>query len=140
MDDNKFESQMTLYSVDTSNGSVYFETKEQLENYTKNNQILGKTKIEFMGNILNSIDVIRQTFEDGTCRYISVANEDGYMYYDYEQSKEEHIPVWGYLQGSLRDIYEVFKIHGIKLEDDTYQRIDNQYHQKVKQHLKRQLA
>ena len=138
----EFESKMTLYVITTKNGSLYFNTKEQLDNYLKSKNItIGfRTKVEYMGNILNCIDVIKQTYEDGTYRYISVANEEGYLFYDFEQSKKEKQPIWMYLPGSLQDIYEAFKQNGIKLEDDTYEKINNNYHQKVKKHLKRQLA
>ena len=138
----EFESKMTLYVITTKNGSLYFNTKEQLDNYLKSKNItIGfRTKVEYMGNILNCIDVIKQTYEDGTYRFVSVANEEGYLFYDFEQSKKEKKPIWMYLPGSLQDIYDAFKQNGIKLEDDTYGKINNNYHQKVKKHLKRQLA
>ena len=141
-DYDKYESQMTLYGITTGSGSIYFKSSEQLANYLKvKNKTMGmKTKVEYMGNILNCIDVIKQTYEDGTYRFVSVANEDGYLFYDFEQSKKEEQPVWLFLPGSLREIYDAFKQNGIKLEDDTYQRIDNSYHKKVKKPFKRQFA
>ena len=131
-----YESQMTLYCFTTGYESIYFRSQDNMAQYLKNNNIsLGfKTKIEYMGNILNSIDVIRQTYEDETYRYITVANEDGYLFYNFEQSKKENKPIWEYLPGSLRELYDAFKKYGIKLQDDTYQRIDNEYHKKAKQY------
>lgn len=135
---DSIESMMTLYSITTKNGSLYFNNKEQLDDFMKSRNItIGfKTKVEYMGNILNCIDVIKQTYEDGTYRFVSVANEEGYLFYDFEQSKKENKPIWLYLPGSLRDIYDAFKQNGIKLEDDTYQKIDNNYHQKIKKHMR----
>lgn len=139
---DNIESKMTLYSITTKNGSLYFRTKEQLDNYMKSQNItIGFiTKVEYMGNILNCIDVIKQTYEDGTYRFVSVASEEGYLFYDFEQSKKDKQPVWLFLPGSLRDIYDAFKANGIILEDDTYEKIDQNYHQKVKKHIKRQFA
>ena len=144
MEENEiYESQLILYGITTTKlGTLYFDNLEEMNQYLKKNNIsLGfKTKIEYMGNILNCIDVIRQTYGDGSYRYVSVVNEDGYMLYNFEQSKKEQQPIWEYLPGSLREMYDAFKKHGIKLEDDTYSKIDNIYHQKSKQHIKRQLA
>lgn len=138
----EMKSQMTLYSITTKNGSLYFNSKEQLDNFLKSRNItIGfKTKVEYMGNILNCIDVIKQTYEDGTYRFVSVANEEGYLFYDFDQSKKAEKPIWMYLPGSLRDIYDAFKQNGIKLEDDTYEKIDKCYHQKVKKHIMTQQA
>ena len=142
MEENEFESQLKLYVITTKLGTSYFDSLEKMNQFLKINNIsLGfKSTIEYMGNILNCIDVIKQTYSDGSYRYVSVASEDGYMFYNVELSKKEQQPIWGYLPGSLRDMYEAFKEHGIKLEDDTYGKIDNKYHQKTKQHIKRQLA
>ena len=142
MSDNNYESKMTLYSMSTGHGSLYFDSKEQMEKYLKNNNITFcyKIKIDFMGNILNNIDVIKQTYDDNTYRYISVADEEGYLFYKFEQSEKEKKPIWGYLPGNLREIYEAFKSRGIKLEDDTYQRIDNNYRKETKKHIKRRLV
>lgn len=140
--EEEFESQLTLYVLTIKTGSLYFDNLDKLNQYLKKNNItLGfKTKIEYMGNILNCIDVIKQSYSDGSYRYVSVADEDGYMFYNFEQSKKEQQPIWGYLPGSLREMYAEFKKRGIKLEDDTYEKIDYRYHQKTKQHIKRQLA
>ena len=135
--DEEFQSKMTLYMITTKNGSIYSRNKDSLDDYLKSRNItIGfKTKVEYMGNILNCIDVIKQTYEDGTYRYVSVANEEGYLSYDFEQSKKEEKPIWMYIPGSLRELYDAFKLNGIKLEDDTYKKIDESYHQKVKKHV-----
>lgn len=140
--DEEFQSKMTLYMITTKNGSIYSRNKDSLDDYLKSRNItIGfKTKVEYMGNILNCIDVIKQTYEDGTYRYVSVANEEGYLFYDFEQSKKEEKPIWMYIPGSLREIYDAFKLNGIKLEDDTYKKIDESYHQKVKKHVITQRA
>lgn len=140
MDEVSFKSKMTLYGITTKNGSVYFKNIDQLNNYLRTNHIIVafKTKVEYMGNILNCIDVIKQTYEDGSYRYVSAMNDEGYMIYSFEQSKKENKPIWGYIPGDLREMYDAFKSNGIKLEDDTYGKIDNQH--KTKRYIKRQLA
>lgn len=119
------ESKMSLYSYTTSDGMKFFETKQELNEYIKYNNSNGYvTTVDYLGDAYNSIDVIKETYEDGSYRYITVADNEGYLVLNNKIIKEKQQIMWEYVSGCLRDVYSAFRERGISFTDDTYKKID----------------
>ena len=120
--------EMVLYRVHGKN----FDTKDELEEYCKNNNIkLSKSSIlEYYRNFASRSDVIRNYKEDKVGIFYSACDEDGYGIYNFDRSIYRGEFIWEYNYGHIRELYDIFRDKGIIFENDIYAKIDER-HRKI---------
>ncbi len=117
--------QMVLYGFLGNFKSVYFDTEEELEEYTKTHDTSsGNTcVIEYLGNVASCSDVIRTTFKNRKPMLLTVCSRDEYGIYNEERSIYRGKFVWECNSGDIKDIYSAFRDRGIVFEDDIYAKL-----------------
>jgi len=114
--------QMKLYSFLGYVTKAFFDTEEELTEYTKNHDTrFGDiSTVEFLGNVLGHTDVIRIINKNGTERIVTAINKNIYAVYNPDSE-------WVNLHGDLSAIYEAFRDRGISFADDTYAKTDTKH-------------
>ena len=113
----------TLYCVN----DMYFNTKRELKDYCNYKLISNNDTyiMDYYKALANQVDVIRKTPYNKQSIYLTVVDDNGYGIYNVQKSINTQNYIWDYKYGNLRQEYKAFKDHGIILENDIYQTIDD---------------
>lgn len=128
------EPQMKLFGFSGAFNSVYFDTEEELIEYVKNNDTTfgNICVIEYLGEVANCKDVIREINKNGREVLYTAVDEDGYGIYNRERSIYRGEFVWEYNHGRIKEMYSAFRNRGITFENDVYAKIDERNNRLLK--------
>lgn len=119
------EPEMILYVL---NGEC-FETQGDLLDYVSKRGSISESDelyiLQYIRSVADKTDVIRKINHNGTSSLITAVDRYGYAMYDYRRSLYRGKFTWIYFHGNIKNMYEPFKDRGIQLENDIYEKIEN---------------
>lgn len=128
------DSMMLIYSFETPYEKKYFDTDKDLVKYIKNNDtnFAKISTIEYIVNVADRSDVIKETYIDGTFLLFTAIDEDGYEIYNNDISNYKNEFVWEYEYGNIGSMYSAFRDRGIVFQNDIYAKIEEKNKNKIK--------
>lgn len=125
------DAEMRLYVL---NGN-YFETKEELESYCRDNEICDLNDfyiLEYIRKVANRNDVIRKINSANSSTLYTAVDRFGYGIYNFDRSFYRGQHTWEFHHGCISKMYTEFRNRGIVFEDDIYGKIEENDKQLIK--------
>lgn len=105
---------MELYCFDNGINCQYFNSLEELKEFESSQRNVGLSfKIEYLGDVANKENVIKQSYKNGAYRLISYIDNHNYEVYNEEKSKYKGVFVWDHYFGNISDIYYAFDEYAV---------------------------
>ena len=115
----------SLYCVKTGVTAIYFNTKEEQEDWIIKNKpkICNRYRVEYLGRFAGKEIVFNEINDNDDYRLIAVGDKDGYYVYNTEKSNYKGVRVWDYYYKhencSVARMIDAFEKAGILEKDNS---------------------